>query len=427
MARMSQVLGPSGLLRGTMLIAIAMGVMNVSTYGFTIIAARLLGPSEYGALAAVMGLLLVVNVVALGLQATGARRVSNAPQDMEVIEADILTATYKSAIAVGLVCLVSVPIVSSVLRLDGWLTAGMIALTAVPLTIMGGQAGILQGERRWLPLALIYLAMGVGRLVFGTVGILLENDTLGAMTGVAVGAVVPVLVGSAALRYRARSTAHAGGEDAPPPATGHSRRVIRELFHNSHALLAFFALSNVDVVVARVVLDDQQGGLYAGGLILAKAVLFLPQFVVVIAFPSMSAADARTSMTLKALAMVLGIGLVATGLAWAFEDLAVQFIGGDAYSELSPIIWAFAAVGTIWAMIQLLVYNVVARQNKRAVGVVWAGLAALVALAPLVVSVDFLLTAVIVVEGIVLLVLLALGLRRTQAPAEGAPTGASPA
>ena len=56
-----------------------MAVMNVTTYGFTILAARLLGPAEYGALAAVMGLLLVVNVLSLGLQATGARRVSAAP------------------------------------------------------------------------------------------------------------------------------------------------------------------------------------------------------------------------------------------------------------------------------------------------------------------------------------------------------------
>ncbi len=426
MARMSTALGRSGLLRGTMLIAVAMGVMNLSTYGFTIIAARLLGPSEYGALAAVMGLLLVVNVVSLGLQATGARRVSSAPEDMDVIEADILTATYKSAIAVGLICLVSVPVVSSVLRLDSWLTAGMIALTAVPLTIMGGQTGILQGERRWLALALIYLGMGIGRVVFGTVGIVLEDDTLGAMTGVAVGAVVPVLVGSAALRRRARE-AGAAAEDSLARAAGHSRRVIRELFHNSHALLAFFALSNVDVVIARVVLDDHQGGLYAGGLILAKAVLFLPQFVVVVAFPSMSAADARTSMTLKALAMVLGIGLVATGVAWAFEGLAVQFIGGDAYGELRSMIWAFAAVGTIWAMIQLLVYNVVARQNKRAVAVVWAGMAVLVALAPLVVSVEFLLTAVVVVEGVVLLVLLAMGLRRTPATLPGGATATGPA
>ncbi len=60
-----------------------------------------------------------------------------------------------------------------------------------------------------------------------------------------------------------------------------------ETFHNSNALLAFFALSNVDILVARNVLGEHQAGLYAGGLILVKAVLFLPQFVVVLAFPSM--------------------------------------------------------------------------------------------------------------------------------------------
>ena len=66
--------------------------------------------------------------------------------------------------------------------------------------------------------------------------------------------------------------------------------MLRETFHNSHALLAFFALSNADVIIARTTLDERQAGLYAGGLILTKAVLFLPQFVVVIAFPSMSRA-----------------------------------------------------------------------------------------------------------------------------------------
>ena len=63
----------AGVLQGSAVIAVAMGVMNVTTYGFTILAARLLGPVEYGALAAVMGLLLVLDVLSLGLQATGAR------------------------------------------------------------------------------------------------------------------------------------------------------------------------------------------------------------------------------------------------------------------------------------------------------------------------------------------------------------------
>lgn len=414
--------GSSLLLRGSMVIAVAMGVMNLATYGFTVIAARFLGPSEYGALAAVMGLLLVVNVVSLGLQATGARRISSAPDSLDRVEADVMMASYKSAIGVGLLCLAGVPVITYLLRLDSWVTAGMIALTAVPLTVMGGQAGILQGERRWYPLAGIYLAVGLGRVAFGTVAMLLEPTTLAAMTGVALGAVVPVVVGSAALRQPQRAAARLERTQGASTDPGRSRRVLRELTHNSHALLAFFALSNVDVVVARVMLDDHQGGLYAGGLILAKAVLFAPQFVVVIAFPSMSAAGSTARTTLKALGLVLGMGALATVLAWALADLAVAFIGGSAYDELTSRIWVFAALGTIWALMQLLIYNVVARQDKRAVGVVWAGMLALVALAPTVSSVDYLLTGVIAVESVVLLVLLVLGLRR-----RGVPTGLTPA
>ena len=75
---------------GSSVIALAMAVMNVTTYGFTILAARILGPAEYGALAAVMGLLLVVNVLSLGLQATGARRVSAASGHDAALHAEVM-------------------------------------------------------------------------------------------------------------------------------------------------------------------------------------------------------------------------------------------------------------------------------------------------------------------------------------------------
>ena len=57
-------------------------------------------------------------------------------------------------------------------------------------------------------------------------------------------------------------------------------------------------------------LDEHQAGLYAGGLILVKAVLFLPQFVVVLAFPSMGVAESRLRTLLQSLAAVVVIGAV---------------------------------------------------------------------------------------------------------------------
>ena len=57
--------------RGGTAIAVAMGVMNVASYGYTVVAARVLGPRSYGAFAAVMGLLLVVVIHAANIQDRG--------------------------------------------------------------------------------------------------------------------------------------------------------------------------------------------------------------------------------------------------------------------------------------------------------------------------------------------------------------------
>jgi O-antigen/teichoic acid export membrane protein len=248
------------------------------------------------------------------------------------------------------------------------------------------------------------------------VALLWRPDTLGAMLGVAVGAFYPTVVGWFALRHPTRTAGRppAGPRREPGgPATG---RFLHEVLHNSHALLAFFALSSADVVLARTFLGDRQAGLYAGGLILAKAVLFLPQFVVVVAFPSMAEAGARKTMHLRGLGMVLAIGALAVVGTALFSGLAVVFVGGPEYAALRSQLWAFAILGTLLAMVQLMVYNVVARQDQRSVYLVWAALLVLLCTVPFVGSVGALVTVVAAVDGVLLVVLLLLSLRRPSWP-----------
>jgi O-antigen/teichoic acid export membrane protein len=235
-------------------------------------------------------------------------------------------------------------------------------------------------------------------------------DALGAMLGVAVGAFFPAVVGWFALRNPRRRSGDRAGEVELP-----QRRLLGEVAHNSHALLAFFALSNADVVIGRMTLDEHDAGLYAAGLILAKAVLFLPQFVVVVAFPSMSSAAADRARHLKSLALVLGIGAVAVIGAWALSGLAVVFVGGPEYAAMRSSLWAFAGLGTLLAMLQLMVYHVLARQQQRTVFVIWGALAALLATAPLMGSPTGLLAVVVTVDGVLLGVLVALSLRSSVA------------
>ena len=383
-----------------------MGVMNVATYGFTIVAARLLGPRDYGAFAALMGLLIVLNVSSLALQATAARRIAATPGNVHQIEAVILRVGLQASLGMGALCLVLSPVIDRVVRLDSIGTAVLIAFAAAPLTLMGAQAGILQGERRWVPLALIYLGAGVPRLLIGTAMILWRPTEFAALLGVAIAAYVPVVVGWLALRHPREPGEH---------SEEHSISALwRETFHNSNALFAFFALSNVDILVARNVLDEHQAGLYAGGLILVKAVLFLPQFVVVLAFPSMSEASAARATLFKSLAVVVLLGALTSAGAAVLSGLAVIFVGGHQYASIQDDLWLFALLGTVLSMLQLLIYSVLARQARRAVLLVWGALAAVVVVGQLADSVNGLMVLVLGVDLVLLAALLGVAVLHNQ-------------
>lgn len=405
------------VLRSTAGIAIAMAVMNIGTYAFQMVAARTLGPSQYGAVASMMALLMVLSVVQLGLQATAARRISAEPDDVAAIERTVLVTTWRAALVLGLVALAAAPAVWHLLRLDGLAPAVLLALCVIPVTVMGGQAGVLQGERRWLPLSLVYLSVGVPRVVLGGGFLLVSATETSAMLGVLVASWLPVAVGSWALRRRPGDVVH---HDLSV-----RRDVLKETLGSAVALLAFLALSNLDVVVARSVLDEHDAGLYAGGLIVTKAVLFLPQFAVVILFPSMSTDGESRTAVLKGLALLTGLGAACTLATYLLSGLALVFIGGDDYAGVKDRLWLFAVLGGLLSVLQLLVYAGLAKRGRATKYLIGIGVVVLVAAGATTDSVLGLALTVAAVDALVVVLLIALQMVRHRRES-GVPGSASP-
>lgn len=388
-------------IRGEGAIAVAMAIMSIGNFGFQIAASRLLGPGHYGALGSLMNVLLVVGVVQLGLQATAARRIASDPQHVKQIERVVLKVTNVAAIAFGALLLVASPLVDWALKLGDVRLAILVALCAVPMTITGGQAGVLQGERRWWPLAVQYIAGGVPRLVIGLTFMAWRPTELAGMIGVTIAAFIPMFVGAFALRHERphgrESDLHRGVQ------------IAWESVHNSQALLAFVALSNVDLaVIARHVLNAHNTGLYAAGLIVTKVVLFLPQFVVVTAFPTMSTPHERRRALVRSLILMAVVGTVSTIGSYVLSGLALVFIGGHQYRGVQGELWIFAILGTLLSMLQLLVYSVLARRGRWPVLLIWAALVALLLVGWLQTTVASLLWTVVAVDGVLFAVLLML-------------------
>ncbi|WP_432892633.1 polysaccharide biosynthesis protein [Kribbella sp. CA-245084] len=357
----------SAFLRSATVVAVAMAIMNVAAYGFTLISSRRLMPEQFGAITALLGLLLIGNVASLGLQAAGARQLATHTGHGAAELADaMLRAGRRSALGLTALCLVLTPLFMWLLHIDSVVAVLLLAPTLGGLTLMGSQLGVLQGSQRWTELAGVYFSTGVGRLVLGGGALLIHPSLDWAMAGLALGAAVPALLGQFFLRGSGGST------------TQQVKDVLRESVHGTHTLLAFFALANADVLFARALLDEKDSGYYAAGLIIAKACLFLPQFVIVLVFPSLANSPGDTVRLRRSILAVAGLGVCAVVGTLILPGIVVEVIGGkEKYAPLGPYTWMFAVAGSAYAVLQLVVYAAIAQQEKRAALVIWIGLVVL--------------------------------------------------
>ena len=354
--------GSGGIVVGT-------AVMNFCTFGFTIVAAGILDTSSYGAFFALLNLLMVISVVNLGLQATAARRIVAEPGSVAPIEHAILRVGYLTALAVGGALVVLSPAVTWLLQLDSVVPALVLAGLAVPTTIMGAQVGILQGEKRWVALSWVYVLAGVPRIA--GLALLWAHPTEAiALFGSGLGFIAPVILGWWVLR-RPRAEAVPRWQ-TEPTASG---PLVREALHSAQALLAFYALASVDIVVARHVLTDHASGLYAVGLLVAKTMLYLPQFVVIVMFPSLATAHQRRRAVLRGTTAILALGATCTLGVLLLSRTAADVLHSEKMQAVEDHLWLFAVLGTLLSLIQLLVYATLARQGRRSIHLVWAALA----------------------------------------------------
>lgn len=345
-----------GLRRAALVIAPASMAANVLGYVLTVVVSRALGPDGFGALGALLGLLLIGAVPALALQAVAARRVAVASAQQRP---DVVRGVLRFSLLLGLgttvVFLLAAPVVTAYLHLDGLAPAAWLAASLAPVAVISGGQGVLQGAERFPPLAVVFVVAAALRVAGGVVAVLLGAGLTGVLIGTTAGSALAAVV-AVLLARRA----------CPPgltPAGGPPEGMLREVGLAGFGLLALVALSNVDVLLARHHLPAREAGLYAVGAVLAKAAYWAPQVVVVVVFPRLAGEAARRALR-GAVLIVAGFGAcVVAGTALLAEPL-LRLVFGTEYVDLAPWAWAFAALGSVLALVQLLVVNGIAARSR---------------------------------------------------------------
>ncbi len=351
-------------------VAVGTSLANAVGYVLTVIAARVLGPEEFGAFGALLALIIAGSVAGLAAQATSAGAVARGDPQAPTVRSGLLL-----ALVVGLALALLSPVLSTFLQLSSVVPAIAAAGAVAAFTATAPALGIVQGAERFGSLGALVAVQAALRVAGGLVGMAIHPTATGALVGIAVGLALAGLAAWAVARPPVRRS-----DD------GTTNRTVRATLASGGMLLGFVVLTNVDVFLARHVLSAEASGLYAAGSVFTKIAFWLPQFVPLVAFPALTDPRRRQGAVRLGIVAVVGCGLVLVAATALFADLAVAIVAGAQYEALTPWVAWFTALGALLAVAQLLVYAHLASRDRLTTAVVWAILAGYVAVVELTAS-----------------------------------------
>ena len=356
-SRRSGVLGALGWVAAGSMLA------NAGAYAIHLAAGRWLTPADYGQFAVVLSAVLVVGVPALAVQAVLAREVVHGRD-----EADLRRLTARTVLAVTVLVAGAVPVMSALTSYRvGLVAAGLVV--APLLTAVGAGQGILQGRGHFRLLGWVLAAVGGLRCVPVIGALAAGAGPAGALAAGAAGAAASaILVWAAVLATGPAGSAPGTANTASETGTAVGLGMV---LRASLVQLVLVIATSVDLLMAPMVLDRTDTGIYAVGAIATKAAFWLPQAVGVVFYPSLAdPATSRRSFR-RAVTVVAGIGAAVT-LAAAAAGPAVPLVFGPEYRPLVGWLGLFAFTGAALSVLQVALLSAIARDRTVVAGVVWA-------------------------------------------------------
>ncbi len=346
----------------------SLGLWNLGNFLFFIIAGRQLGPDDYGLVAALLAATLVVMVPASAFQYAVAREEGGLAAAGAPEVGAIYRHAYRRALVLVPLALVAVGVVVAGvgLAVDGPVGPMLATLLVVaPMVALFLSLGQIQAESRFRAFALPVSLLGVPRplvlLALTAAGLGVYAAILGSAVAVGAAAVAGLVLTLPRLR------------EAPPARPAAVAAFTRALGPLVAGLTGIAILTNLDVVVAKIALSDQEAGEFGAIAVLARSVVLVPQAVSIVLLPRIAARRAEGRDTGPLLAAAVGITLFVGGLATlgaaALEEPIVRLTYGADYVDGATLLAPLAAASTLLGAIIVLVNH---HAGRAADGYVWA-------------------------------------------------------
>lgn len=339
---------------------VGVAVVNLGNYVFHLVAARDLGPRDYGDLVALLTLSSLVSLPLAALQIVVGRYVARFTALGNTGEANrlnrrVLAATTAFA-GVAMVLIVGLsPLIQRWLSISSGVAIVLTAALTLPTALTPIVWGVAQGLQRFTLLALAMALGTVARIVALVAFLVVGLSTWSAVTATLAGMTVSMLVPLLPLRgwfARVPGLQATGAVD--------KERLLRAIAPATVALLAFTSLTQTDVLAANAIFDDTASGIYGAASLIGRVILYLPTAIVAVLLPKVAARTASNRST----GDILGFSLLATftfcvGSTVVYAILPGTIVNvafGSKYEGARGLLVPFGTAMTALAVINVLLY-----------------------------------------------------------------------
>jgi O-antigen/teichoic acid export membrane protein len=320
-----------GLLRHSLVLMAATQVGNAANLLFHVVMGHKLAAAEYGILAAMLGIVLIIATPMGALQMAMAHYTALLVQEGRPGAVPHLVRRLSRNLAIPTVVVLAMgvlasPQIAGFFHLDNPMPVVLTCFVLAAALLIPILVGALQGLQSFMWMSICAQSWGVVRLVVSTVLVSVAGAVAEwGIAGHALGACASVVFGFWGLRWNLKSV---------PPLDEHVTGVMRYCAQSLLILAGFGVLMNADIVMVKHFFSDaHEAGLFARAATIGRTMVFLTMPIAMAMFPKVTSTgttDAHNWKTLiSAIAYVMVILVAAACLCSFFAWVPLWILYND--------------------------------------------------------------------------------------------------
>ncbi len=349
------------LFSGSLVMVVGSNLVNFLNYLYHLIIGRILGPSDYGELAAIISLIGLLSIVPASINLVIIKYVSSTKDDAKLTNliSWLKSGTIKASLILFFAILAASPFIASFLHINKLIYLILIAVSYLISFQSLFYRSILQGLLKFKEMIISILAENMVKLVVSVLLIYFGFRVGGAVFAFLVAALVGWYITIFYLKIKTKKV------DNPPDVKAMALFTIPVIIQS-------FAMTSVyssDVILVKHFFSSHDAGIYASLSTLGKIILFATGPIGAVMFPLVSKRSAKGEnykrVFIFSFLTTLSVATMILVIYWLFPVMAISLLYGSLFLEAANLLFWFGIFITCFTLSFLIVnYNLSLGKTK---------------------------------------------------------------